>query len=133
VVELAQRLDLDYTVIMNVGLLIADNTPGIYTEHGRKLEKSRLSDLFPSMDKKSVTAFGKGQVVYLNGEMNGYMARMEKGDYTGSDAARIEALARQADLAQRTGFETLYAAYDAFHAQFARLKSLYDTHRMIAP
>jgi hypothetical protein len=71
------------------GLLIADNTPGIYTEHGRKLEASRLSDLFPALDRKSVTACGKGHVAYLNGEMNGYMARMEKGDYTGSDALAL--------------------------------------------
>ena len=75
--------------VRNGGLLLADNTPGIYSEHGRKLEKSRLSDLFPVMDKKNVVDYGKGHAVYLNGEMNGYMARMEKGDYTGSDAVAL--------------------------------------------
>ena len=70
-------------------MLIADNTPGTYTEHGRRLEEPRLSDLFPVMDEKHVISCGKGHAAYLNGEMNGYMARMEKGDYTGSDAIAL--------------------------------------------
>ena len=75
--------------VRNGGLLLADNTPGIYTEHGRKLEKSRISDLFPVMDKKHVAAFGKGHTVYMHNEMNGYMARMENGNYTGSDMVAL--------------------------------------------
>jgi hypothetical protein len=49
------------------------------------------------------------------------------------DAARLDDLARRTPVAQRAGFETLYEAYEGFHSRFARLQSLYDTHRMLAP
>ena len=84
-----KEADAIRTFVEKGGLLIADNTPGTYTEHGRRLEEPRLSDLFPVMDEKHVISCGKGHAAYLNGEMNGYMARMEKGDYTGSDAIAL--------------------------------------------
>ncbi len=68
------------------GLVIADNTPGIYTEHGRELAESRLRDLFPTFEKKNIARVGKGCAAYLPGEINGYLTRMERGDYTGSDS-----------------------------------------------
>jgi len=74
------------TFVRNGGLVIADNTPGVYTEHGRRLKQSRLKDLFPVVDKKNVIRYGKGHAAYLPGEINGYIGRFEQCDYTGSDS-----------------------------------------------
>ena len=42
------------------GLVIADNDPATYTEHGRKLEKGRLADLFPVTDRIHLERIGQG-------------------------------------------------------------------------
>ena len=76
------------------GLVVADNTPGVYTEHGRKLGvERRLKDLFPHLDRKHLAHVGKGHAAYLPGEINGYIGRMEKCDYTGADS--VGALLKQ--------------------------------------
>jgi hypothetical protein len=71
------------------GLVIADNEPGTCTEHGRALKDGRLKDLFPVMNKKNIFKYGKGQSLYLAGELNGYAARLARCDYTGSDSVAI--------------------------------------------
>jgi len=71
------------------GLVIADNTPGIYSRFGKELKKSQLADLFPVTDRINVTRIGKGYAAYLPDIINGYLARMEAGDYTGSDAVAM--------------------------------------------
>ncbi|MBI4027870.1 MAG: hypothetical protein HY360_22990 [Verrucomicrobia bacterium] len=68
------------------GLVIADNEPGGWSQFGRKLEKGQLADLFPVLDKENLVRFGKGAAGYLPDRINGYLARMEAGDYTGSDS-----------------------------------------------
>ena len=68
------------------GLLLAENTPGICSEHGKELPERRLADLFPDWTKKTVVRYGKGAAAYLAGEINGFIARMEKGDFAGADA-----------------------------------------------
>ncbi len=67
------------------GLVIADNDPATYSEHGRKLEKPRLADLFPVTDRDNVVEFGKGAAAYLPNGINFYLSRMEKGNYAGSE------------------------------------------------
>ena len=78
--------------VVEGGLVIADNEPGTFTEHGRKLEKPRLPDLFPTFSEIKVTHHGKGHAAYLPNILNGYIARLENCDYTGSDA--VEALVK---------------------------------------
>jgi hypothetical protein len=75
------------------GLVIADNQPGIASEHGRTLEAPRLGDLFPVTDKVNVVHHGQGHAAYLPNVINGYLGRHEKGDFTGSDA--VEQLLRE--------------------------------------
>jgi len=36
------------------GLVIGDNTPGIHSRFGRKLDKPRLADMFPVTDKLKI-------------------------------------------------------------------------------
>ena len=71
------------------GLVIADNEPGTCSDHGRVLKAGRLKELFPVMNKKNIQNFGKGQVLYLAGELNGYAARQARCDYTGSDSVAV--------------------------------------------
>ena len=75
------------------GLVIADNTPGIFSEHGRELKTLRLPDLFPVTDRIHIVKHGRGRAAYLPNILNGYIARLEKCDYTGSDA--VEALLKE--------------------------------------
>ncbi|MDA1139340.1 MAG: beta-galactosidase [Planctomycetota bacterium] len=75
------------------GLVIADNEPGTFTEHGRKLDEPRLPDLFPTFSEIKVIHSGKGHAAYLPDILNGYIARLENCDYTGSDA--VEALVKE--------------------------------------
>ena len=67
------------------GLVIADNDPATYTEHGRKLKKGRLTDLFPVTDRVHLKRTGRGQAAYLPNIINGYTDRLEKEDFSGSD------------------------------------------------
>lgn len=71
------------------GVVIADNEPGSCTEHGRVLKEGRLKELFPVMNKKNITKYGKGQAFYMAGELNGYAARLAKSNYTGSDSVAV--------------------------------------------
>lgn len=68
------------------GLLIADNDPGTYSQHGKELKVRRLKELFPDLKKKTVVNYGKGHAAYLPDELNGYESRFEKCDYRGSDS-----------------------------------------------
>lgn len=53
------------------GLLLADNQPGQFTEHGRKLETGSLAALYPRFAPELCqTAYGKGTAVYLGGQLN---------------------------------------------------------------
>lgn len=49
------------------GVAIADSEPGQFDEHGRRLAKPALSDIFAGPANRSTTsfAFGKGKAVYL--------------------------------------------------------------------
>ena len=48
------------------GIVVADREPGIFDEHGRRLAKSLLSEVFAGPPTGAVTsfAFGKGQAIY---------------------------------------------------------------------
>ena len=52
--------------IENGGIVISDREPGIFDEHGRRLTKSLLSEVFAGPPTGAVTTFGfgKGQAVY---------------------------------------------------------------------
>ena len=52
--------------IENGGIVISDREPGIFDEHGRRLTKSLLSEVFAGPPTGAVTTFGfgKGQTVY---------------------------------------------------------------------
>ena len=67
------------------GLVIADNEPGTYTQHGRKREKRLLKELFPDFARVTVTPYGKGHAAYLAGKLNCYPDRMLTGNFAGAD------------------------------------------------
>ena len=71
------------------GLVIADNQPGIFTRFGKRRDKPVLADLFPVTDSENIIHYGKGVAVYMPGVINGYLSRMEKGDYAGSDSISL--------------------------------------------
>ena len=71
--------------VKNGGLVIADNTPGIYSRFGRELKKSRLADLFPVMNKTNVISVGKGHAAYAHEQICGYFKHMSKCNRGGSD------------------------------------------------
>lgn len=71
--------------VKNGGLVIADNTPGIYSRFGRPLDQSRLADLFPVTNKPHVIRIGKGHAAYAPEQICGYLKRMARGDRAGSD------------------------------------------------
>ncbi|HNX04016.1 MAG TPA: beta-galactosidase [Opitutales bacterium] len=68
------------------GLVLADNEPATYTQHGKKREARLLKNLFPDFSKLTVTKVGKGHAVYLEGRLNGYPDRMLEGNFKGADA-----------------------------------------------
>ena len=68
------------------GLVLADNEPGSYTQHGRPRGRDRLlKKLFPDFSKFTSVTYGKGRAVYLAGALNSYPDRMYAGNYKGSD------------------------------------------------
>lgn len=75
------------------GLVIGTNDPGSYTEHGRKLERGRLADLFPVTGQDHCHGVGKGYSAYLVDTINGYTTRLENDNHAGSD--RIADLLRK--------------------------------------
>ena len=77
------------------GLLIADNDPATYSQHGRKLDKPELADLFPATDQNHVQTYGKGHAAYLPNVINGYTDRLENDDHSGADIV-AELLAKHA-------------------------------------
>ena len=61
------------------GVLIADGEPGVFDEHGRKLPRPLLTDLFSGAHNGPVTerAFGQGKAIYLSaGVLNYYRDRL---------------------------------------------------------
>jgi hypothetical protein len=67
------------------GLVIGTNYPASYTEHGRKLARGRLADLFPVTDQDHLQVIGKGYSIYLVDAINGYTARLENDNHAGAD------------------------------------------------
>lgn len=65
------------------GLLLADNQPGLFTEHGRKLETSSLAALYPRFKPELYqTVYGKGTAVYLGGQLNGGQQKILDGNFS---------------------------------------------------
>jgi hypothetical protein len=79
------------------GLVIGFNEPATYSEHGRLLEMPRLKELFPITNKNHLLRYGKGHALYLTKALNGYHARLTKGDFSGSDPV-AEALKKYAGM-----------------------------------
>jgi len=75
------------TFVANGGLVIADNTPGIYTEHGRQLSPSeyRLKNLFPVTNQNYGLNYGNGRAQYMHNGINGYIDEMKAGNYGSGD------------------------------------------------
>jgi hypothetical protein len=67
------------------GLVIADNNPATYSQHGRKLDPPALADLFPVTDKIHTQPHGKGHAAYLPNVINGYTTRLVNDDHHGAD------------------------------------------------
>lgn len=69
------------------GLVVADNEPGTYTQHGRRRTDSErlLKRLFPDFTKPALVRHGKGHALYLAGKLNAYPDRMLAGDFAGAD------------------------------------------------
>jgi hypothetical protein len=86
------------------GLLIADNDPATYSQHGRKLDKPELADLFPATDRIHIQTYGKGHAAYLPNVINGYTDRLENDDHSGADSV-ADLLAKHA--AQRPFIQLL--------------------------
>lgn len=86
------------------GLLIADNDPATYSQHGRKLNRPELADLFPDTDQIHIQTHGKGHAAYLLNVINGYTDRLENDDHSGADIV-ADLLAKHA--AQRPPIELL--------------------------
>jgi len=79
-IAVAQVL-LDF--VKSGGLLLADNQPGIFTEHGRKLETGSLAALYPSFAPELYrTQYGKGEAVYLGGQLNGAQRMILAGNFS---------------------------------------------------
>ena len=87
------------------GLVIADNEPGSFTEHGRALgEERRLADLFPDFVDSTIIEHGAGRAAYLPNGLNGYVKKLESGDFAQADPVQ-QLLAEFAD--QRPPIELL--------------------------
>lgn len=80
--------------VKNGGVVIADNTPGVYSEHGKKLDEPRLRDLFPDLTKECATPYGKGRAVYLPGGINCYVERFDINDF--SQAEKVATVLKEA-------------------------------------
>lgn len=69
--------------VENGGLLIADFNPGIMDEHGKRLPKSRLQDVFGNFSRLHVNAYGKGHAICLTDYLAGFKAKLQKGTADG--------------------------------------------------
>ena len=68
--------------VRNGGLVIADNEPGTFTQHGRALgNKRRLADLFPNFKEATVVQHGKGHAAYLPNGFNHFIRNLEAGEF----------------------------------------------------
>ena len=64
--------------VRNGGLVIADNEPGAFTQHGRALgNKRRLADLFPNFKEATVVQYGKGHAAYLPNGFNHFTRNLQ--------------------------------------------------------
>jgi len=111
------------------GLVIADNQPATYSEHGRELETGRLGAIFPELDKTHLMSYGKGHGAYIPGQINGYLGRVESCDYTGADtvAALLKEYAGITSILQITddaGVERRDTFMPAFELGSTRLVGL---------
>ncbi len=63
------------------GVAIADEVPGTYDEHSRKLPQSSLADLFgePQTGQVTVRTFGSGKAILLNTDIAGYLTNRLEG------------------------------------------------------
>ncbi len=57
------------------GILFADFSPGIMDEHGRKLPKSQLSEVFGAFTPLHVNPYGKGRAICLGDALKGYAGK----------------------------------------------------------
>ena len=81
-----KEAELIRSFVKNGGFVIGANNPGTYSEHGKKLEKPRLADLFPVTNKMNLVKYGKGHVLYASDEINGYHGRANAGNFSGADS-----------------------------------------------
>ena len=64
------------------GLVIADNQPGSFTQHGRPLgEDRRLADLFPDLATTTNVEHGAGRAAYLPNGFNHFVENLEAGEF----------------------------------------------------
>src|SRR5215813_12004775 len=57
------------------GVVVADGTPGMYDEQGRRLSTPRLVDLFgpPTVGLLTERRFGRGRAIYMNADVTRYV------------------------------------------------------------
>ena len=65
------------------GLLIADFSPALMDEHGKRRDQSALTDVFGKFERMNINAFGKGKAVYLGDYAKGYADKREAGEGKG--------------------------------------------------
>jgi hypothetical protein len=68
-------------------LVVADNTPGIYTEHGAALSPGsyRLDNLFPVNNQDNGINYGSGRAEYMHNGFNDYVDEMKADNYASAD------------------------------------------------
>jgi len=68
------------------GLVIADNEPGSFTQHGRPLgEDRRLADLFPDFATNTIVEHGAGRAAYISNGFNHFVENFEAGRFSQTD------------------------------------------------
>lgn len=108
------------------GLVIADNEPGTYTQHGRRREQRLLAELFPTFDTVKGVRYGKGRAVYLAGLLNNYPDRMLQGNFKGADLvagliSRYAGVTPPAELLDEKGESVRNVRFTEFDHDGARL------------
>lgn len=80
--SVAEEAAIRNFVTNNGGMVIADNEPGTYSEHGRALGANRrLADLFPDLTKQKVVTMGPGVAAYMPNAFNDFLTRFEANEY----------------------------------------------------
>ena len=101
------------------GLVIADNEPGSFTQHGRPLGKRRrLATLFPDFTTTTIVKHGAGRAAYIPNGFNHFVKNLEAGKFSQAEPVR-KLLAEFAG--QRPPIELLDESGKPRHDVFARL------------